>query len=88
MRVMKPLLDRSQILAMWQDQNPALVADLRADGRLDSRLDESTKAAQAVALNALNRNLNQEQARELALDSVSLPTTPDETDLQEENQDL
>ena len=78
MKAMKPLLDRSQILSAWQDQNPALVTSLREDGRLDGRLDESAKAAQGVILSALAMNLSPEQARELALDAVSLQTTPDE----------
>ena len=81
-----PLLDRQQLLSAWTDQNPALVRELEKDGDLDRRLEESLKTAQGVALDALGRNLHPEQARELALDAVSLPTTPDEEDEEDEEE--
>ena len=63
---------------MWTAQNPDLVKAMQANGRLEGRLVAAVDDAKLVAMHSLNHGLHRSQARELALDSVSLQTTPDE----------
>jgi len=68
------------IEAIWTAQNPALVAELRADNLLTARLTEAKETVSMVIGSSIQSGLSPDQAREIALDAVAMMRSTSDDD--------